>query len=103
MRLLLVFVVVISACRTAPVGHTSVAEQRLAAVDTFHIELVFRGLEGLKRVPYRYTQLRMQMDRQLHAQPPTYVFRISCTGQELQGILEKLALDEDVISVREYE
>lgn len=102
MRFLLVFFMVLLACRTAPIGQTNVVDQRQAMVETFHIELVFRGLEGLKRVPYSYTQLRMEMDRQLHAQPPTYVFRINCTGQELQGILEKLGLDVDVVSVQEY-
>jgi len=87
-------------CRTAP---TTVVEQRAQEVQRFSIVITFKGLEGLKTVPYRYASLRMEMVRELSREPLTVLFILPCTAYELDGHLFKLGLDADVLSAVRYE
>lgn len=100
--LLLLSLLGLGACRPAlaPMG---VVEQREQRVERFQLLVVFKGLEGIKRIPYKYNHLRMEMGKEVSASPPTYVLSIACTAQELDGFIAKLALEADIVSARRYE
>lgn len=87
-------------CRTAP---PTAIEQRAEQVQQFNIAITFKGMEGLKRVPYKYAALRMEMVRELNREPLTVLFTLPCTAQELDGHLFKLGQDADVILAEPYE
>ncbi len=97
--LLLLFLTA-AACRTTI---TPVAEQRAQDVQRFNIVITFKQLDGMKRVPYRYANLRMEMVRELSREPLAVLFILPCTPTELDGHLFKLAQDTDVLSAVRYE
>ncbi len=78
-------------------------EQRAQQVERHTIVLRFHGMEGLKRMPYRYPNLRLEMLRELARDPLTVTFTMECTPQELEGHLLKLGQDADLISAGSYE
>ncbi|MCF8255923.1 MAG: hypothetical protein K9J06_00090 [Flavobacteriales bacterium] len=90
----------VAGCRTAP---PTVIEQRAQEVQQFKIAITFKGMEGLKRVPYKYAALRIEMVRELSREPLTVLFILPCTAQELDGHLLKLEQDAEVISATPYE
>jgi len=96
----LLMLVSVVGCRTAP---PTAIEQRAEQVQQFNIAITFKGMEGLKRVPYKYPALRLEMVRELSREPLTVLFRLPCTAQELDGHLFKLGQDADVILAEHYE
>lgn len=105
MRILLLLVLALSvgvACKTvAPPQDITV--QRHAKLQRFQLLVQFRGLEGLKRIPYKYTHLRMEIGQEVSQQPLVVVLSISCTPQELDGFIAKLSSEADIVSIRPYE
>lgn len=89
-----------SSCRTTPL---TVVEQRAQEVQQFSIVITFKGLEGLKIVPYKYSALRMEMLRELSREPLAVLFTLPCTAQELHGHLFKLGQDAHVLSATLHE
>lgn len=101
MRLLLFLILLTAtACRSSA---PTVTEQREQQVQRFQIVITYKGLEGLKRVPYKYAHLRMEMVRELGQDPIRAVYLLPCTAQELDGHLYKLGQDSDVLSAVRYE
>lgn len=98
--LLLLMLLSASACRTPT---PTVVEQREQLVERFLIAITYKGLEGMKRVPYRHAHLRLETVTQLSSDPPKVVYVLPCTARELEGHLYKLGLDPDIVSAVRYE
>jgi hypothetical protein len=105
MRMLLIFLLALlvwPSCKTAAPPQ-DITLQREAKLQRFQLLIQFRGLEGLKRIPYKFAHLRMEIGQEVSQQPLVVVVSISCTAQELDGFISKLSTEADIVSIRPYE
>jgi hypothetical protein len=105
MRMLLIFLLALlvwPSCKTAAPPQ-DITLQREAKLQRFQLLVHFRGLEGLKRIPYKFAHLRMEIGQEVSQQPLVVVLSISCTAQERDGFIAKLSSEADIVSIRPYE
>lgn len=105
MRMLLIFLLALlvwPSCKTATPPQDIIV-QREVKLQRFQLLVQFRGLEGLKRIPYKYSHLRIEIGQEVSQQPLVVVLSISCTAQERDGFIAKLSSEADIVSINPYE
>lgn len=65
--------------------------------ETYQIMVQFKNPEGLKRVLYRLDKFKIQMEEEVSNSDFIYKMRLDTKPYEIDGIVEKLRLNEDVL------
>jgi len=85
----------LASCKaTQPNGRSG---QQESIRQRYDVEIQFASVEDVKRVPYRLTNLRMELREELSAGQHIYLVSIECRPHALEGVLEKLNTDEGII------
>lgn len=66
------------------------------SIETYWILVQFKNPEGLKRTLYRLDKFKIAMEEELSTSDNMYRFRLEAKPYEIDGIVEKLRLNEDV-------
>ena len=93
--------IVASGCKTAQ--ESASTEQNSQESLRYKMQVQFASAEAVKRVPLRYENLRMQLDREILLDQHLYLVSIACRAYEIDGIVRKLKLDEEIVDIRRVE
>lgn len=106
MRLLFVFVLLsIGAvgCRSAADTVTASSTSEADAVQAFSLVVKFNGQEGLKRAMYDYEKFQMSIVKDVSSSDAIYLVGIRCKDYEVDGIIQKLNDDPNIIWAKRSE
>lgn len=72
------------------------AKSEVVVKERFKLVVQFNSNEDVKRVPFRLSHLRMELSRQIDGADNLYEASLYCKAEDLEGIINKLPLEEGI-------
>ena len=69
----------------------------------YEMMVQFKTIEDVKRVPYRLSNLRMEIQKEISDTDHIYLISVDCKSYEIDGIVLKLNDDAGVVSAKRTE
>jgi ABC-type phosphate/phosphonate transport system substrate-binding protein len=69
----------------------------------YELNVQFASMEDVKRVPLQYEKLKMQLKTEVSVEQHIYLVAIECHAYAIDGVLEKLNLDNGVLNAERVE
>ena len=89
-------VIVLSSCKgTNSLSNKTKVEVEVMA-DKYQILVQFKNPEGIKRTLYKLEQFQLELKTEVSESGFLYMLEIEAMPYEIDGIVEKMALDNDV-------
>lgn len=64
--------------------------------ETYQVLVQFKNREGLKRILFRLNRFNLELKTEVSASEFLYMLQLNAKPYEIDGIVEKMGLDEDV-------
>jgi hypothetical protein len=86
-----------------PTMNTSKTDMSVQQATRFQIQIQLASIEAVKRVPLRYEKFRIQLNEEIARDQHLYQASIECRPYEIDGVIEKMKLDDEIVDVRRVE
>lgn len=86
----------IASCKSSEQSTTAIINKQESIEEKFLLAIQFASDEDLKRVPYHFQNLRMELIKPISEHDRIYQTSILCKAYEIDGIVEKFNLHQGI-------